>query len=233
MPNDATPPAFGRFVRCTNELARALMCSIAHFSAEENIHSFHCLYAAATGAFSVVPDPDPGPMLDYWRYDMINFSQYTQYKLENVTGLASLVELHPFHKYDEKQILQGHVDTVRGNWRYRQGGVLAAAHSQPFWKLVQSYWHSPARTTGNKEWDELLDKIREEGPKFDRGTLPCPVSMTMLHLTMRRSVERPFSLSLRVRAVFPQLAHSPTTLNLHEQYVTPLLKTVVLPWRDR
>ncbi|TCD71842.1 hypothetical protein EIP91_003185 [Steccherinum ochraceum] len=173
MSNEWAILGFGRFVHYKDDLYRPLFAGLDNVQAEHALHSFHCLYAAATGNFAVVPDPESGPMLDYWRYDMIDFSSYTEYKLTNVPGLASLIGLHRYPNYDEKQILQGHVASVKGNWKYRQNGILAFAHSQPFWKLVQSY-HSPARTTGEKEWDELLDKIREEGPNFDRGTLPCP-----------------------------------------------------------
>ena len=139
---------------------------------ELNIQRFHYLCAAATKQYTILdnipPDPDRGQLFPR---QGIDFSPYRAYKFQPITG----VKLHPrsdgtIHPGD----IEAYVDAYKGNWKSREGGILyfLAGDVREFWNMIINY-HSSSHTTGIREWDEILDKLKV---KLDKKVVPCMVS---------------------------------------------------------
>lgn len=130
---------------------------------------YHYLCAAATQKFSIVRGANHG--MPFAR-EKIEFSAYTAYPLKTIDDLKMHVPrddgtVHP-------RDIDPYVALFRKNWKCREGGIMYCIGSErEFWNVIMHY-HSSPRTTRLEEWDDLLLKLKTEGPK--PAIVPCMVS---------------------------------------------------------
>lgn len=136
------------------------------------IERYHTLCAAIKGEYDVTTVP-ANPMIgQIFPRSGIVFTKYQEYLLEPVTG----VKLHPSNDGTvHPHSLEVYRDGMKANWKCTQGGILyAIGCGREFWNPMLNY-HSSAGTTGNEEWDELFEKVKEAN--FEMAVIPCMVSL--------------------------------------------------------
>ncbi|KAH8115090.1 hypothetical protein DFH11DRAFT_1591355 [Phellopilus nigrolimitatus] len=133
------------------------------------LERFHYLRASILGLYDlqdgIAPDLSMGQLFPRQGLD---FSKYTDFKLKPVTG----IKLHPrddgtIHPEDVKVYHQSFKD----DWKMSEGGVLYfIGDPRSFYNIILNY-HSPAKTTGSKEWDKLFARLKAEG--FPKNLISC------------------------------------------------------------
>lgn len=136
--------------------------------ARVSLERYHYLCAAATKKFSI--PGRPGQSLPFYR-DELDFSAYAAYPLENIPGVQIHVPsrdstVHP-------RDIDPYVGLFRRSWKCRQGGIMyCIEHDRDFWNTIMHFFSGP-RTTRIDQWDDILNKLRLNGP--NQGAVPCMV----------------------------------------------------------
>lgn len=139
--------------------------------AEISIERFHYLRASILKKYRFVDGITPNLSLgQIFPRQGLDFSEYDEYHLEPVSG----VKLHPrqdgtIHPGD----IERYHDGFKENWKSSEGGLLYyIGEAREFYNIILNY-HSPARTTGDLEWDEFFAKLKRED--FPKSEIPCMV----------------------------------------------------------
>jgi len=135
-----------------------------------NQEHYHYLRAAVTRSFELVTEaPDPANPVQMFPRQGLSFARYPAYTLKPLHGMKLRLRedgrMHP----DEIQIYK---DYLFLGWKSREGGIMYTAVGQEFWGMILNY-HSPARTTGLRAWDTLLNQWKEAD--YPQSMLPCMV----------------------------------------------------------
>lgn len=146
--------------------------------AECNDEQYHYLCAAIQAKYRLLDNIRSSAPGALFPRQGLTFSLYTARSLPDVLG----IKLHPredgtVHEGD----LKVYYDSWARDWKHVQGGILYTVGSDQrgFWNVVLNYCSS-AGTTGDKKWDALFKKLKENGYKKD--TIPCAVRTFQYHL---------------------------------------------------
>jgi hypothetical protein len=102
----------------------------------------------------------------------IDFGAYKEFNLRPITGV-DLPRPGTDGSIDFMECSIYH-DTVRDDWKTREGGILyAVAEYGDFFSYV-SHYHSPYGRIGTGVWNALFEKLRNSG--YSRNVIPCMVS---------------------------------------------------------
>lgn len=137
-----------------------------------NLQRYHYLCASIQGRYkyhsTISPDFARGQRSFLRGFD---FSPYTAYRLEPILG----IKLEPLvngtvHAED----LKLYHNQFTNSWRHSEGGILYnMGDEREFYNCILNY-HSPTKTTGDEEWDEFFEKLKDSG--FQKGLVPCMVN---------------------------------------------------------
>ena len=135
------------------------------------LERYHYLCAAIQGNYKFLYDiPPKFSRAQIFTRQGFDFSPYTAYDLKPIRG----VKIHPredgtIHPMD----LAIYHEHFTNCWQNSEGGILHSVNDhRGFFNCVLNY-HSPAKTTGDEEWDQLFKKLETSG--FQMGLVPCLV----------------------------------------------------------
>lgn len=191
-------PGDSRYVHHTSLTAMSAPQAYRQGQQQANLslERFHYLCAAATESYSIVGEERRD--IPFGRQEL-EFSSYTPHRLKDITDL----KLHI--PRSDGSIVPGdidpYVDEFLKDSKCREAGILyCVGEERAFWNMIMNF-HSTARTTGIEAWDDLLIRLKLDGP--DPGIVPCMVSRDILSTTLPRGSRTSSSLHGRLGASIP------------------------------
>ncbi|KLO20425.1 hypothetical protein SCHPADRAFT_897709 [Schizopora paradoxa] len=133
------------------------------------LERYHYLCAAIQGKYRFLYDiPPKYSRGQFFSRQGFDFSPYTKHELKPIRG----VKFHPredgtIHPVD----LGIYHEYFANSWRNSEGGILYSVNDhREFFNCILNY-HSPAKTSGDEEWDQFFKRLKESG--FQMGLVPC------------------------------------------------------------
>ncbi|KLO11666.1 hypothetical protein SCHPADRAFT_974350 [Schizopora paradoxa] len=152
-----------------NPNPRSQLYFVAQGMSKAALEHYHYLCASIQGKF-VLSNYIPMDMGDgqIFHQHGLDFSPYTEYELRPIVSKKALQR--PIGTYHPDELKLYH-EYFANDWMHSAGGILHNMKDRrEFFNCILNY-HSPAKTTGNEEWDAFFEKFKESG--FQKSLVPC------------------------------------------------------------